>query len=269
MKKVVNFLDTQIYLFKISKTIKLFVLILIVALMVPLSAFSQKDDDPIFAVYTYDIKPEMVKAEEAFVKELIETLKKYGLDGPTWSTATTNTNRYLYIVALKNMAQLDKKPWQPLIDKMGEAKWKQLIDKSKGHESVNSSHVSILDSELSYMPNGLSTKTPGQEFRAWNIFHIKPGMYDKAKEIGKKIKAVYQSKNSNYYYRIYHNKFGGNGNTFVVVSSHENMGDYYQKSQATQKLLGKEVEALYDEFLTCVAKQERQYGKMRPDLSNN
>ena len=269
MKQFVNFHNNQNILCEVSKTIKLLLLTLILSLMLPMSAFSQKDDDAMFAVYSYNIRPEMVKAEEAFVKEIIALLKKHGLDGPTWSTATTNTNGFSYIVPLKNMAQLDEKPWQPLIDKMGQENWKKFIDKSKGHESSSSSSVSVLDSELSYMPNGLNPKTPGQDFRAWNIFHIKPGMYDKAKEIGKKIKDLYSSKNSNFYYRIYHNKFGGNGNTFVVVSSHKDMGDYYQKSQATKDLLGKDAESLYDEFLTCVAKQERQYGKMRPDLSNN
>ena len=269
MKKTKNFREHLINASGVGKTIKSVIAICLVALMLPSSAFSQQEDDQMFAVYSYDIRPEMVKAEEAFVKEIIAKLKEYGVKGPTWSTATTNTNGFSYIVPLKNMAQLDEKPWQPLIDKMGKENWKKFIDKSKAHESSSTSSVSVLDSELSYMPNGLNPATPGEDFRAWNIFHIKPGMYDKAKEIGKKIKEAYASKNSNYYYRIYHNKFGGNGNTFVVVSSHKNMGDYYNKSEANLTLLSETVLPLYDEFLKCVAKQERSYGKMRPDLSNN
>lgn len=250
------------------KTFKFLSIICLIALMLPFTVFSQKENDAMFAVYSYDLKPEKVKAEETFVKDIIAKLKQYGVKGPTWSTAITNTNRVSYIVPLKNMAQLDEKPWQPLIDKMGKENWKAFIDKSKGNEVSSRSHVSVLDSELSYMPNGLDPKTTGLDFRAWNIFHIKPGMYDKAKAIAKKIKAVYATNNSEYYYRIYHNKFGGSGNTFVVVTSAKNMGDYYNKSKANLELLRNNIEVLYDEFLTCVAKQERAYGKMRPDLSN-
>ena len=251
------------------KTTKNLAIICLVALMLPFTAFSQKEDDQMFAVYSYEIRPEKVKAEETFLKEIIAKLKQYGVKGPTWTTATTNTNGFSYIVPIKNMAQLDEKPWQALIDKMGKDNWKKFIDKSKANEASSSSSISVLDSELSYMPSGLNPNTPGEDFRAWNIFHIKPGMYDKVKGIAQKIKNVYANKNANFYYRIYHNKFGGNGNTLVVVSSHKNMGDYYQKATASNELIGKDIEALYAEFLTCVAKQERSYGKMRPDLSNN
>lgn len=250
------------------KTIHLFVAICISAMAIPFHTQAQNENDPIYAVYTYEIMPEKVKAEEAFVKEMKSKLKEYNVKGPTWSTAVTNTNTFMYIMPLKNMAQLDENPWKAIVEKMGEKNWKKLTDKAKGHESSFSSSALVLDSELSYMPNGLSVQTPGKDFRAWNIFHIKPGKYDEAKAIAKKIKAVYTNKNAQFHYRVYHNKFGGDGYTLVVVSSHKNMGDYYETAETARTLVEKDVEALYDEFLTYVAKQERQYGTMRPDLSN-
>ncbi len=250
------------------KSIHLFVAFCIFAMAIPFQTQAQGNNDPIYAVYTYEIMPEKVKAEEAFVKEMMSTLKNNGVKGPVWSTAVTNTNKFMYIMPLKNMAQLDENPWKDIMEKMGEKNWKILIDKAKGHESSFSSSVLELDSDLSYMPDGLSVQTPGKDFRAWNIFHIKPGKYDEAKAMAKKIKAVYANKNAAFHYRVYHNKFGGDGNTLVVVSSHKNMGDYYQTAETARTLVQKDVEALYDEFLTYVAKQERQYGSMRPDLSN-
>lgn len=250
------------------KTIKNFVAICLIAVVMPFNAFAQGDNDQMFAVYTYEIMPEKVKAEEAFVKEMKATLKKHGVEGPTWSTAVTNTNTFMYIMPLENMADLDNNPWQELSEKMGEKEWKKLIDKADGHESSSSSSVLVLDAELSYMPDGLDPTTEGKDFRAWNMFHIKPGKYDEAKDLAKKIKEVYASKNSKFHYRIYHNRFGGDGNTLVVVSSHKNMGDYYQSASTARALVEKDTESLYDEFLTCVAKQDRMYGNMRPDLSN-
>lgn len=271
MRNSLNFLNLRQHLgnlFQKTSLSRITVIICFVVLILPSSLFAQKDDDPMFAVYTYEIKPEKVKAEEAFVKEIIAKLKEHGVEGPTWSTATTNDNRFMYIMPIKNMAQLDEQPWQPLIDKMGKENWKKFTDKARDHESFNSSSVSVLDSELSYMPNGIDPNTVGEDFRSWNIFHIKPGMYDKAKELAKQIKEVYAEKKSDFYYRIYHYKFGGNSNTMVVVSSHENMGDYYQNSVTARELIMGDVESIYDEFLTCVAKQERIYGEIRPELSN-
>ncbi len=239
-----------------------------IATLIPFQTQGQNDKDQMFAVYTYDVMPEKVKAEEVFVKEMKAKFKENKVEGPTWSTAVTNTNTFMYIVPIENMAQLDENPWEPIIKKMGKENWKKFTDKAKGHESSSSSAVSVLDSELSYMPEGLDPTTEGKDFRAWNIFHIKPGQYDEAKAVAKKIKEVYAAKKSKFHYRIYHNTFGGDGNTMVVVSSHKNMGDYYQNAEAARSLVQKDVEKLYDELLTHVAKQDRMYGNMRPDLSN-
>jgi hypothetical protein len=250
------------------KTITYAIAICLLATLIPFQTQGQNDNDQMFAIYTYEIKPEKVKAEEAFVKEMKAKFKQYNVESPTWSTAVTNTNSFMYIVPIENMAQLDDNPWGPIIKKMGEDNWKKFTDKAKGHESSSSSSVSVLDSELSYMPEGLDPTTEGQDFRAWNIFHIKPGKYDEAKAVAKKIREVYAANKSKFYYRVYHNRFGGDGNTMVIVSSHRNMGDYYQNVEAARSLVQKDIEKLYDELLTYVVKQNRVYGNMRPDLSN-
>ena len=52
------------------KTIKFLVAFCLFAMVTSFQINAQNDNDQMFAVYTYEIMPEKVKAEEAFVKEM-------------------------------------------------------------------------------------------------------------------------------------------------------------------------------------------------------
>lgn len=251
------------------KTIKLFSLLYVAFFLVPLSISAQEEKDPLYGIYTHEVYPDKWDTEVAFVKEIKAALDEYDVDGLKWFTAATNANEFMYIVPMKNMAELDENPWAELVDKMGKDKWKAMLDKYKDNKAKVTSSVISLNRDITYMPEGLDSGDPDENFRSWNIFYIKPGHMRDAKEAAKKIKEYYASKNSMYHYRIYETYFGGDDNILYVSSSGKNMADYATDAENNYELLGEGIVPLYDDFLTHVRKQERKYGNMRPDLSRN
>ncbi len=220
-----------------------------------------------YTIYQDQVKPAMQAEYEKTSKEFIEECKKNNLKGADWSTARLSDGRYLYISPIEKMADLDRDWFAPLAEKMGKENLQKYWDKFDKCYDKNGSYSVTLDKDLSYMPNGLSTSTPGQDFRKYHTFYVTPSNSKRMAAQFKAIKQLFESKNSKEYYRVYHSGYGVVGEYYMVVLSAKDETDYAKTSDENEALMGLPWKNAFDELMNLTDKYETISGMMRPDLS--
>lgn len=220
-----------------------------------------------FWVHEDQVKPSMTKEYEAVSKDFIEACKEHDLKDANWTTARIDGGTYLTISPISSMADFDKNPFAPLAEKMGEEDFRSIFTRFDKCYDTHRDYMVHLIEDLSYMPNGLTTNTTGEDYRKWHLFHVTPENVASLRDKMKEIKSLYEKKGAKQHYRIYRNGFGNTGDYYLVVISAKDAQSYAKTSDEDEVLLGKEGEKLFDEMMQYVHKYEYKTGKMRPDLA--
>ena len=248
------------------KTSKMIVTLICMA--VPIVCLAQFGDNmQAFHVHEDRVKPDKVQAYESIAKELISELTKQGISEPGWLTTNTTDFRYLHLIPISSMADLDKSPFDALNQKIGEAEAEKLWGQFDECYDSHGNYVLLLDKELSYMPAGWDISTPGEDYRRFDFFYVKPENLKASEAIGASIKDLFASKNSQFAYRVYRSGFGAMGPYILVVSSAKSAVDHGRKIEENRALIGKEFLDLYNKLLSYCWKFEQVHGSIRPDLS--
>lgn len=249
------------------KTLKTTLLIAAMFLLLPNMTLAQESKNQAFYVHEDQVKPSMLQEYNKISKEFADICKKHNLQDVSWNVAETNTGRYLNISPIENMADLDKNVFAPLAEKMGEEAFGKLFKRFNKCYDKHGDYITYLNTELTYMPEGISTTTEGQNFRKWHFLYVAPENIQNLKGKLKEIKALYAKKGSKEYYRIYHNGFGNMGDYYVAVISAKDAEDYAKKSKENDALLGEEGKKLFGEMMKYVLEYKTETGEMRPDLA--
>lgn len=220
-----------------------------------------------FWVHEDQVKPSMNKEYVAVTKDFIAACKQHNIKDASFTTARLDNGTYLSIAPVTNMADLDKKPLAPLAEKMGEENFKQLFTRFNKCYDVHRDYIVHLIGDLSYMPDGLTTNTPGKDYRKWHFLHVTPENVANLRSKIVEIKNLYEKKGAKEHFRVYRNGFGNSGDYYLVVISAKDAQSYAQTSDETDELLGKEGEKLFEEMMQHVLKYESKTGRMRPDLA--
>ncbi|WP_339706061.1 hypothetical protein [uncultured Kriegella sp.] len=242
--------------------------LLALLLMTPLALLqAQESKNQAFYIHEDQVKPSKIQEYEQVSKEFAEACKTHKLSDVNWTTATTTTGKYLTIAPIENMAELDQNVFSPLMEKMGEDAFTNIFKRFNECYDRHGDYIVYLNNELTYMPEGISTTTEGENYRKWHFLHVAPNNIQNLKGKLKELKALYQKKGAKEYYRIYHNGFGNMGDYYVAVISAKNAEDYAKKSTVNDELIGEEGKKLFTEMFKYVLKYEVESGEMRPDLS--
>lgn len=237
------------------------------ALCMALGMSAQQGANQAFWVHEDQVKPSMMSEYEKTSKELVEACKTNKVTGINWTVASMNDGTYLSITPIKGMSDIENMNFNELRDKMGDDAFSKIFeDFNKCYEN-HGDYVTILSPNLSYMPDGLSTSTPGQDYRVWHRMDVSPANIQKFQAKMKELKDMFASKNSKLPYRVYRSGFGNVGDYFVAVLSAKDAMDYDSRSAENQKLLGEEGNKLFDELFDYVDAYSVKRGGMRPDLS--
>lgn len=249
------------------KTVKCITLLFAIAVL-PMNVLLAQNSNVTQAFWVHEdqVKPSMLKEYEAVTKDFIEECKKHDLKDANWSTARVDGGTYLSITPIKNMADFDKNPLAPLAEKMGDEKFREMFNRFNKCYDVHKDYVVHLINDLSYMPNGLTTETTGEDYRKWHFFHVTPENATNLRSKIVEIKSLYEKKNAKQHFRVYRNGFGSDGDYYLVVISAKDAKSYAQTSEETNLLLGEEGEKLYEDMLKYVHRYESKTGQMRPDL---
>jgi len=229
-------------------------------------AIAQNNNSQMYSVHEDQVKPSMIAEYEEANKELIAKLKEHNIQGVNWITSTTQNGRYLYVTPIDNMADLDKRPFAALAEKMGGEAMGKIFDKMDKCYDNHGSYVIHLDKNLTYMPEGITLTPEGENYRRFFYLHVTPENYSKLIEKTKTIRELYVAKNSKVNYRVYHAGFGVIGNYIMVAVAAKDGAEYEKRSAENNTLLGEEGKALFDEMFKLVLKFEAFTGAVRPDL---
>jgi hypothetical protein len=155
----------------------------------------------------------------------------------------------------------------PLAEKMGEENFRAIFSRFDKCYDTHRNYMVHLINDMSYMPNGLTTNTEGEDYRKWHFFHVTPQNVANLRNKMKEIQSLYETKGAKQYFRIYRNGFGSTGDYYLVVISAKDAQSYAKTSEETDKLLGEEGEKLFNDLMQYVHKYESKTGRMRPDLA--
>ncbi|MCM4169141.1 hypothetical protein KCTC52924_00092 [Arenibacter antarcticus] len=228
---------------------------------------AQAEKNQAFYIHEDQVKPSMIQEYETVSKDFMEACKKHNIQDLSWQVASTSTGRYFNISPIENMAELDKNVMAPLAEKMGDEAFKDMFKRFNQCYDKHGDYIIYLNNELTYMPEGISITTEGQNFRKWHFLNVTPNNIQNLKGKLKELKALYAKKGSKEYYRIYHNGFGTMGDYYLAVVSAIDAEDYAKKSKENEALLGEEGKKLFQELFEYVNKYETESGGMHPELA--
>lgn len=244
-----------------------FISILICCFLMWGSLSAQLTQNQAFWVHEDQVRPGMVQEYEDLSKELVSEAKKSKLQNMSWTVAAMDNGSYLSITPVKDFADMQSKSFQPLMDSMGEDRFNELMNRFNSMYDKHGDYIIVLDKDLSYMPQGLSTTTPGLDYRKWHKMTVSAENMPRLRTKLAELKDVFGQKGSKMYYRIYRSGFGNMGNYFTAVISAKDAVDYAQMSAENEKLLGEEGKQKFREVMDLVMTYDVNEGGMKPELA--
>ncbi|GAA4646962.1 hypothetical protein GCM10023115_49240 [Pontixanthobacter gangjinensis] len=220
-----------------------------------------------YLIHEDQVKPAMFEEYEKASKELVDACKNNNVQGIQWAVASMDDGTYLAITPIENLAQIQEMNFEDLREKVGDEKFTRMFENFNKCYDKHGDYVSMLVPALSYMPDGLSTNTPGKEYRVWHRMDVSAGNTQKLEAKLKSLKELFASKNSKMHYRIYRSGFGNVGDFYTAVISAKDAADYDNMALENQKLLAEEGKKAFDEVLEYVEAYTVKRGGMRPDLA--
>lgn len=228
---------------------------------------AQSDHYQMFVVHEDHVKEGMMDKHLEADKALLKAAREHEMEGMEWLAFQADDNRVMYLTEIDNFAELDKNPFQDLQDKMGEEAFEKLFEPFAETYSKHGDYILNLDKEHSYMPEGMDQNMEGMNYRELVFYHIPPGKMDKAVELAKAAKKLYEEKGSKAYYRLYKSGFGTMDSYFMVAISGKDAASVEKLREENAELLGEEGEKLSSEIQKVFSKREVVTGNVMPEIS--
>lgn len=249
------------------KTFKMSILITLLILLLPCTGFTQENSMKSFWIHEDVVKPSMIEEYETVCKELVSNMKKHNIAEADFIVSALAGSRYLYVGGISNMADLDKKVFSTLAEKMGPDAMSSLFERMDKCYEIEHDYVIHLDPELSYMPSGMTQTPEGKNYRKFHYLYITPENRNIVKEKMTAIKALWTSKKSKVDYRVYKSGFGTKGEFYMVAVAAKDAVDYAVSAKENQALLGEEGQKAMGELYENLLSYDEIVGEMRPDMA--
>ena len=222
-----------------------------------------------FAQQRYQVHVDYVKPYkyEDYVKTAQDFKKACDEHQPetSWVAVSTSDDRFLYVSPMENFAELDKRVFAGMAEKMGDD-FGKMFEKFDECYDKHSDYVLVLRNELSYMPEGISQTQEGQNYRTFYMLYHTPSNHGKLREAIKGVKKMFEEKGSKEYYRVYHSGFGTDEEYFMVAISSKDPVDAATRSKANDELLGEDSREVFGKLMQATERFEEFTGWMRTDL---
>lgn len=266
MKQSVTIYECLKDLSIVQKTIKHALLLAIMVLLAPMTTHAQQ----MYHVHEDVVKPSMTMEYEAVLKEVGELMKANPLEDVSMLVLQGYNNHYYFVRPISGMADLDKlSPVGQLAEKAGKEKVGKLFNRMDKCYDIEKNYIITLDNDLSYMPNGISQTTEGENYREQYKIYVTPQNRGTVKEKMMAIKALNEQKGSEQYYRVYRSGFGADAEFYLVSMSAKDNMHMAERSKANEKLMGEDGKKTMSDLFVNVSKIEKIEGEMRPDLGTN
>ncbi|TAI49227.1 hypothetical protein [Flagellimonas allohymeniacidonis] len=249
------------------KTLSSWLILALLILTFTYPAYGQEKTTQMFWVHEDRVRPSMLMDYESSAKTLVDNCQKHGVETLSWITTSTDDFRYLYVSPINSMADISFEGFGPLREKMGaEAFDKMFADMDKCYTS-HGDYVLTLDTELSYMPEGITQTPEGEDYRRFYYLKTTPEHVSAMAEAMKGVKNMFADKGAKTHYRVYRSGFGNMENYFMVAVAAKDGAHFETRSDENDALLGEERHAVFGKVMQYVTSMEEITGQMRPDLA--
>ncbi len=239
----------------------------IICLLMSISIWAQEGENQAFWIHEDQVKPSMMNEYEKVSKDLVTACKENNVKDMQWSVASMYDGTYLSITPIENLGDVQNMNFEDLREKVGDDKFNKMFENFNKCYDNHGDYITVLIPNLSYMPDGLSMTTEGQDYRVWHRLDVTPANMQKVAGKLKELKDLYAANNSKMHYRIYRSGFGNVGDYYVAVISAKDAMDYATRSAENQELIGDAGRKLFDEMFEYVDAYTVKRGSMRPDLA--
>lgn len=251
------------------KLLKQIIKLCILVLFVSNFAFAQEKSEPeptqMFVVHTDYVNFNKMAQYEQLAKELKDNCVKHNVQKADWLTVSAEDGRYMYVSAIKNMAELDENVMAELFEKMGKDEAGAMFSKMDECYDKHGTQIVHYIPELSYNPAGYSTK--GMNFREYHFLYYHPQNGKALGDAIKNIKDMFEAKGVKNGYNVYHSGFGSHESYFMVAVAGKNSLDVAQTGEENDKVLGDDRKQVFFEMIQLTSKYDQVNGEIREDLS--
>jgi len=249
------------------KSIRSIIFFMALSLCTIITVTAQSDRYQMYVVHEDHVKDGMMNKHIEADKAILAAAKEHKMKGMDWLTFQAEDNRVMYLSPIENFAELDKNPFEDLKEKMGDEAFEKLFEPFAETYTKHGDYILRLDNELSYMPEGMTQNTDGENYRELVFYHIPPGKDEEAEELAKSFKKLYTDKGSKVHYRVYKSGFGTMDNYYMVAASAKDAAAMEKLRNENMELLGEEGKKLFAELENTMSKRELVKGHIKPELS--
>ena len=230
----------------------------------------EKPKDQLFYIHEEVAKIDRIDQYNSANTEFTQMMKDAKLDVPSILASETDDLHFYYLVPLKNYADIDK--LSEAFSKMMASSDKDKMDKNMkaGAEATEYTRELVFrrSGELSYSPNPAAKPDMSEKkFLHWDYYTYKPEDRKQVMDLGAKIKKLYEDKKIETPYTVWLADMGERNNLIVVTTMAKDAVSFYQQMDKDNKVLGKEMDDLWNQMLPMLEHFEHKNGHTRPDLS--
>jgi hypothetical protein len=235
----------------------------------PVFAQEETPQGQLMTIHEDVVIPSKVDKYEKAAKNLASVLAKNNIASLSYTAANSEDFVYIYITPVENLAGVENigAGFGELQKKMGKEAFQSTMSQFDDCYDSHRNYMVRMRPDLSYNPEYGSQISDGMNFRHWDFYYIHPGMEEKATEIAKEWKALYEKNMITEGYRLYFGALGTEMPLLIVAQSANNAVEFYTRSEAEMKTFGEAGQALLKKTWSVVRKFDHKDGSMRPDLS--
>ena len=228
----------------------------------------QEMKDQLYWVREEVARVDMWDKYEATSKEWVELMTGAGLDFPYMWASKRDDSHYYYLFPLDNYAEIDKMPeiFGSAIDKIGKDKWAKFLVENESTIETHKDFIVTRSAKYSYVPKEPRLKPEDAKFIHWMFFHYKLENRKEVMDILTEWKDLYQEKNIKNGYTIWLIELGLDNNMMALTENYKDGADFYSTTDADNKLMEAEANALWAKMSPYITSVENKYGNQRPDL---
>lgn len=228
----------------------------------------QEMKDQLYWVREEVARVDMWDKYEETSKEWVKLMTDAGLDFPYMWASKRDDSHYYYLFPLDNYAEIDKMPeiFGSAIDKIGKDKWAKFLVENESSIVTHKDFIVKRSAKYSYQPEEPRLKPEDAKFIHWMFFHYKLENRKEVMDILTEWKNLYQEKNIKNGYTIWLIELGLDNNMMALTENYKDGEDFYSTTDADNKLMEAEANALWAKMSPYITSVENIYGNQRPDL---
>jgi hypothetical protein len=230
-------------------------------------AYAQQAKNQMYLVYDCVTNPSTDAKFYEALKEMLAFYTKYAFPY-TWDVYGTGDYHYYYRIPVAGFADIEKflKTDEEIMTKQA-AEYQALTAKFEGTYEFSEFQVYTFRPDLSYVAANPYYKPEETSYVAFDIWSFFPGKEMEAEKLIKEFLATCQKKGVRDSWYCYSGVMGVELGTYLMAGPDKSEAEFLNHNLEMWKLLGKDVEDIYNKLLAICRKREYKRAWYQPELS--